>query len=141
MLSVTINNKMEVSNSGAANFRNMAVWEAGYNVCLDICRTADQIGDKDNNVIQQLRAAASSIPLELSKSASYRPGRRYIKSLKNAFIATKQSATLLMLCHDLNYLTTEKYLDLNSKVNIFSSKLWKFIKYTERKVRQREMRQ
>jgi four helix bundle protein len=138
MLSVTINNKMEVSNSGARNFQNMAVWEAGYNVCLEICRAADNLPDKENAVVQQLRGAASTIPLELSKSASFKPGRRYLMFLKNSFVSTKQLGTLLMLCHDLNYLPTEKFMDLNGKVNVFSSKLWKFIKYTERRIRQRE---
>jgi hypothetical protein len=73
--------------------------------------------------------------LEISKAAAYRPGRKYLNSLRSAFVSARQLTTLLMLCHDLNYVNTDKYLDLNSKINMFSSKLWKFMKYTERKLR------
>jgi four helix bundle protein len=129
--------KMEVSKSCASSFCNMAVWESGYNVCVDVCRMADSL-DKDNNVVQQLRSTASQIPLHLSTSASFRLGRQYIRHLRTAFVSSKQLETILMLCHDLNYIPTEKFLETNSKLNVFSSKLWKYIKYSERKLKQRQ---
>jgi len=125
-----------VPKSCASSFCNMAVWEGGYNVCIDVCRIADHL-DKENNIVQQLRSTATLIPLHLSTSASFRLGRQYIKHLRTAFISSKQLETVLMLCHDLNYIPTEKFLELNSKLNIFSSKLWKYIKYSERKLKQR----
>ncbi|MBU2560669.1 MAG: four helix bundle protein [Nanoarchaeota archaeon] len=137
MMSVVVSKKMEVSGSGASAFRNMAVWEGGYNVCIEVCRTADQCSEKNNAQVQQLKSAATLIPLNLSKSASYKIGRQYIRHLRGAFVSTKQLETLLLICHDLNYIQTERFLDLNSKLNIFSSKLWKYIKYSERKLRNR----
>lgn len=133
---ISVNTKMEIPKSCASNFCNMAVWEGGYNVCVDFCRTADQL-DKENHVVQQMKSTATQIPLQLSTSASFKLGRQYLKHLRSAFVTSKQLETVLMLCHDLNYIPTEKFLDLNSKLNIFSSKLWKYIKYSERKLRQR----
>jgi four helix bundle protein len=139
MMTIMVNNKPEsLSSSGAAEFRNMAVWEGGYNLCLDICKAADSTPEKGNEVVQQLKSAAVLIPINLSKSASFKLGRQYIRNLRNAFIATKQTTTLLLLCNDLGYLPSDKFLDLNSKLTTFSSKLWKYIKYSERKLKQRQ---
>jgi hypothetical protein len=45
MMTVTITKN---PNSGAdSNFGNMAVWEAGYNICLEVCRAADESGDRE----------------------------------------------------------------------------------------------
>ena len=137
MMSAIVDTNMQVSAPSASTFRNMAVWEAGYNVCLDICRAADQFTAQDNTITQQLRGIATQVPLNLSRSASYKPGKKYLRFLKASFVSTKQLSTLLMLSHDLNYMNTEKFLELNSKVNIFSSKLWKYIHFIERKVKQR----
>ena len=139
MMTIMLDKKpgQESIGSTASAFRNMAVWEGGYNMCLEICRIADGFSDQNNAVTQQLRSAATLVPLNLSRSASYRLGRQYIRHLRSAFVASKQLSTVLMLCHDLNYMNTDQFLDLNSKVNIFSSKLWKYIKYSERKLKQR----
>jgi four helix bundle protein len=125
------------SMSTVSTFCNMAVWESGYTVCLEICRAADHFSEKDGTLTQQLKMTATEIPKSLSKSASYKVGKKYIRHLREAFVSSKQLATLLMLCHDLNYMPTDKFLDLNSKVNIFSSKLWKYIKYSEKKMRKK----
>jgi four helix bundle protein len=140
MMTIMVDKRPESLGSSAAEFRNLAVWDGGYNICLDICKTADDLADRNNEVVQQLKSAAVLIPLHLSKSASYRLGRQYIRNLRNAFISTKQTMTLLLLCHDLNYLPSDRFLDLNSKMTTFSSKLWKYIKYSERKLRQRANR-
>jgi four helix bundle protein len=138
MMTIVVSNKPESLGSSAAEFRNLAVWEGGYNLCLEICKIADSLEDRDNEVVQQLKSNAVLIPLHLSKSASYRLGRQYIRNLRNAFISTKQTMTLLLLCHDLNYIQSDRFLDLNSKLTTFSSKLWKYIKYSERKLRSRQ---
>ncbi len=140
MMSVVLNDKMKVSGPTAARFRNMAVWEGGYNISLDICRAVDQNENRNDEILRQLKAAATQIPLSLSKGASYKPGKQYLRHLRNTFVSTKQLETLLLLAHDLNHINTERFLDLNSKLNEFSSKLWKYIKYTERKARKRTKR-
>jgi len=137
MMTVVVNKNMEVSGNSAASFRNMAVWEGGYNLCLDFCRAVDNSENKSNGLMQQLKTVAAQVPLNLAKSASYKPGKQYVRHLRNTFVSTKELGTLLLICHDLNYMNTEKFLDLNTKVNTFSSKLWKYIKYNERKARRK----
>jgi four helix bundle protein len=136
MMSVVINKKMQVS-SGASAVRNMAVWEGGYNICVEVCRAADKSGDQSNAVIQQLKNAATAIPMNLAKGASFRLGRQYIRSLKSSYVSAKQAATLLLLCHDLGYVETEEFLDLNSKLNEFATKLKKFIRFSQKRYRQK----
>jgi four helix bundle protein len=135
METITLSPKMSLS--GISEFSKMAVWEGGYNLCLEICRVADDAEDKNDVMVQRLKSTAASIPLDLSKSGSYRLGKQYVRFLRSAFVSTKQLATLLMICHDLRYIQTEKFLDLNSKINIYSSKLLKYIKFCEKKRRER----
>ncbi len=123
-------------NQGVSAFRKLAVWEGGYNVCLDVCREADRF-DQNNVITQQLKTAGTSTILHLSKSASFRVGRQYVRSLKDAYISVKQMTTLLLLCHDLGYIDTDSFLRLNSKLTEFGAKLYKYANYCQKKVRVR----
>ncbi|MBW2967372.1 four helix bundle protein [Candidatus Woesearchaeota archaeon] len=111
----------------------MAVRECGYQLCLDMCRAADTHISKDNEIANRLRATAISLPNSLAKGVSRRPDRKRIRNLKQAYVASRQLSTLLMLCHDLNYIPTEEFLKMNSMVNIFSAKLNRFIRFSIRK--------
>lgn len=116
----------------AESFRNMAVRECGYNLCLDMCRAADTM--KEDQFSVKIKATALSIPMNLSKGTG-RVNRHRLRYLRAAYGASRQLSTLLMLSHDLNYLPTEEYLDLNSKANIFAAKLHKFIRYSSKKLK------
>lgn len=137
MMSLVVNKKMEVNGRNVSAFRNMAVWEGGYNVCLDICRSIDKSEHKNDPIMQQLKSGATQIPINLARAASFKIGKQYMRHLRGAFVSAKQLETLILLAHDLNYLPTERFLDLNSKLNQYGSKLWKYIKYTDRKIRSR----
>ncbi|NQU78563.1 four helix bundle protein [Candidatus Woesearchaeota archaeon] len=134
MDSVLLSKKEDISRSAIAKFRSIAVWEIGYNLCLSLCRAADA-SQKYNPIIDALRMGAAEIPVNLSKSASFRKGRKHLMYLRAAFISTKKLSTLLMLCHDLGYIPSDQFIHLNSKVNDFSTKLFKYIKYTSRKIK------
>ncbi|MFC1741132.1 four helix bundle protein [Nanoarchaeota archaeon] len=136
MRSVTITKQLEVSSSGASAFRNMAVWEGGYNLCLDICRESDNF-DQNNVITQELKSAAIELPINLSKAASFKLCKQYLRHLKRAYVSTKQLTTLLLLCNDLNYIPSERFLDLNSKLNRYSEKLMKFIRFNQRKLKKK----
>lgn len=117
----------------AANFRTMAVRECGYTLCLDVCKAADSL-KTDNEITSQLRTRAIRIPEHLMKGVLRHPTRRSIHNLKGAYISARYITNLLMLCHDLNYMDTDSFLKLNSKVNIFCAKMNKFIRFSARKV-------
>lgn len=125
-----------MNSSGASAFQKLAVWEGGYNVSLDICRESDSY-DQSNVITHQLKSAATGTILHLSKAASLKLGRQYVRSLRDAYISTKQMATLLLLCHDLSYTNTESFLALNRKLNEFSGKLFKYTRYCQKKLRKR----
>ncbi len=126
---------MVVSNKNAGCFENMSLWECGYTLCIDVCKLVEDSHKNDDVLTQRLKSVATVVPLELSKSSSYKIGKQHIKFLRSAFVNSKQLSTMLMLCHDMNYVQTQDFLMLNSKINILSSKLWKYIKFCERKVR------
>jgi four helix bundle protein len=124
------------SSSGATALQNLAVWEGGYNSCLEVCREADRF-DQANVITQQLKTTATTTILHLSRTASYRLGKQYIRSLKDSYVSTKQMTTLLLLCHDLGYTSTEKFLELNSRLNEFAAKLLKYTRYCQKKRRKK----
>ena len=128
--------KKPVSSSGASAFQKLAVWEGGYNVCLDVCREADRF-DQANVITRQLKEAATATILHLSKTASFRLGRQYVRSLKDAYVTTKHMTTLLLLCHDLGYTNTDRFLELNSKLNEFAGKLYKYTRYCQKKLKRK----
>ena len=138
MMPTTLNSTLQASALSAAAFRNMAVFEGGYNVCINICKAADQFQSNNDMIVRELQHFAMQVPLNLSRSASYKQGKNYLRFLKCAFLSTKQLSTLLMLCHDMNYISADKFLTLNNNVSQFSSKLLRYIRFVEAKRKKNE---
>ncbi|MBW2965102.1 four helix bundle protein [Candidatus Woesearchaeota archaeon] len=136
MDAISTHKRNSLNSSGASAFQKLAVWEGGYNVSLDVCRESDRY-DQSNVITHQLKSAATSTILHLSKAASLKLGRSYVRALKDAYISTKQMATLLLLCHDLGYTSTDSFLTLNRKLNEFSAKLFKYTRFCQKKLRKR----
>ncbi len=120
--------RMPVDNN--SNVSTMAVWEAGYNICLDVFRVADTI--KIERISKELRDVGFVLLYEISKGKS-KISKPYVRRLRIVNGYTMKLSSLLMFLHDLGYINTDKYLTLNRNVTLFSGKLLKLLKYAERK--------
>ncbi|MFC1723835.1 hypothetical protein ACFL0V_06870, partial [Nanoarchaeota archaeon] len=106
----------------------------GYKICVDSFRLADSIDD--NVAAERIKNTALVILFDIY--AHTKVTRAQVKRLKQAHVGLNKLGTLLMLVHDLNYVKTNPYLELNSNVNYFIGKLKKIIKYHERKLKSKE---
>jgi hypothetical protein len=109
------------------------LWDAGYELSLNIFRISDQIDDK-GSIAEHLRTNALTILFELSK-VSPKASKTGIKRMRQSLIAAQRLAMLMMFVHDLNYVDTERYLKVNTDINMFSTKLKRVIRYKERKIK------
>lgn len=117
-----------------AGFQNMAVWECGYTVCVDVCKAADKFLDKTDPLHFKIKNLSIAIPMTLSRCQKAKPTKAQIRALNSVMITTNQLNTLLMLSRDLEHIPFDEFLELNNKIKIFSAKLGKLIKFRKQKL-------
>ena len=113
------------------------IWELGYGMCLDVFRVTDSLQRADPVVVKHLKECSLAILQELSKCSGSKVNRMYVKRLKQLHMLVRRLGTLLLFLHDLNHVPSNKYLDLNGKVNLFSGRLRKIINYNERRLKRK----
>ena len=138
MVGVIVNTKSEVLRLSSSRFKRLPLWVGCYELTIDICKLAEEHEHKDNEVLRQLSRAAVAIPGSLAKCSSYRIGRNYVRNLREACVNTRELALLLLVGYELDYISSEKFADFNSRLGKFSKSLFRYTKRCENKVRRRK---
>ncbi|HII71444.1 TPA: hypothetical protein HA265_01690 [Candidatus Woesearchaeota archaeon] len=118
---------------GGAGLAKLSVWEAGYKICLDVYRLADSF--KDEIAKEQVKKVTIPVLFDVSHKGGAKLSKGHLKRLKQMHLSMQRLSTMMMFVHDLEYLDTKKYLELNSNMNYLQAKLKKIIKYQERKLK------
>lgn len=139
MVGVLINPKTEVLRLSSTRFRRLPLWVSCYELSIEICRITENHENQESEVLKQLARTALNIPTGFARSASFRLGRNYIRSLRRTFVDTRELAMMLLLCYELEYVSSEKFADLNSKLTIFAKKLGRHIRKTQRRYRRKKL--
>ncbi|MBI2107254.1 four helix bundle protein [Candidatus Woesearchaeota archaeon] len=112
----------------ARNYEKLEVWNLSYQFVLKLYdATEDFPEDEKGNIIQQIRRAAISIPLNIAEGCSRYSKNAFLQFLSYAYGSIKELHVLLMLSKDLGYLNNEEYIKLIDDAEIISRKLFVFI--------------
>ena len=112
----------------ARNYEKLEVWNLSYQLVLKLYdATEDFPEDEKGNIIQQIRRAAISIPLNIAEGCSRYSKNAFLQFLSYAYGSIKELQVLLMLSKDLNYLDHSRYNDLINDAEIISRKLFVFM--------------
>ena len=128
---IVVNPKTEVLRLSSTKFRRLPIWASSYDLTIDICRLAE---GRECEEMRELARTAIQIPKAISKSASFSMGRNHIRHMRNTFMLTRQLGVMLLLCYQLDKISSEKYIELNSKTNILSKKMFRYIRSCQRKM-------
>ncbi|MBS3102656.1 four helix bundle protein [Candidatus Woesearchaeota archaeon] len=113
-------------------YKNMEIFQLSYELSLDIHRLLDKLPDKEkDNIISQMRRAATSIPLNIAEGSVKKSHREFLNFLNYAYGSAKELDVLLSMSKDLGYITKKDYDILFSKLDKLMAKLFGFMENIE----------
>src|SRR3989344_5496429 len=115
-------------------YRNMEIFQLGYDLSLDIHRLLDKFPDKEkDNIISQMRRAVTSIPLNIAEGSVKKSQREFLNFLSYAYGSAKELDVLLSMSKDLGYITKSQYDSIFGKLDELMAKLFGFMENVEEK--------
>ena len=113
-------------------YKNMEIFQLSYDLSLDIHRLLDKFPEKEkDNIISQMRRAATSIPLNIAEGSVKKSNREFLQFLSYAYGSGKELDVLLMMSKDLDYISKKDYSALFEKLDKLMAKLFGFMENIE----------
>jgi len=111
------------------NFRDLIVWQKAHkNVLLIYAQTKSFPKEELYGITSQLRRAATSIPTNIAEGSGKSTKKDFANYLQTALGSSQEVEYLLLLSSDLNFLSIEKYKELNNTNNEVKAMLISLIK-------------
>ena len=118
--------------SMARLFKNMEIYQLGYDLAIDIHKLLDRFPEKEkDNIISQMRRAITSIPLNIAEGSVKKSYREFLNFLSYAYGSAKELDVLLSMPKDLKYITEKEYSILFGKLDKLMAKLFGFMENIE----------
>ena len=110
------------------DFRNLEVWSASHGLALDLYRvTAGFPREEVYGLRAQLRRAAVSVPANIVEGTARRSEADTRRFLGIALGSATEVECLVLICHDLGFLTASQRDDLAARVQAVRKMLNAFI--------------
>lgn len=114
------------------NYRGLLVWQKSYRFCLDIySETKTFPREEKYGLIAQMRRAAVSIPSNIAEGYGRKTTQQYIHGLYLAYGSLCEVETQLLICRELNYISRDRYYNLQSSLREIERMLKALIKSLE----------
>jgi four helix bundle protein len=113
-------------------YKNMEIFQLGYQLSLDIHRLLDKFPEKEkDNIVSQMRRASTSIPLNIAEGSVKKSQREFLNFLGYAYGSAKELDVLLSMSKDLKYISKKDYDVLFEKLDKLMAKLFGFMQNIE----------
>lgn len=117
------------------DFRKLQIWQLAYNIVLDVYPLLDGYPDYEKrNVIDQIRRAVTSLPLNIAEGSGSNSNKVYLTYLGYAYKSAKELDVLFMMSRDLGYIELDVYDFIMKKLDEFKARLFKFMLVVENEV-------
>ena len=114
-------------------YKNMEIFQLSYTLSIDINKILDKFPEKEkDNITDQMRRAATSVPLNMAEGAVKKSPREFLNFLSHSYCSAKELDVLLLMSRDLNYIIKKQYLDFFNKLDKLITKIFGFMKITVR---------
>lgn len=107
------------------DFKKYDVWELSHKFTLEIYRITNDFPKEElYGLTSQIRRASLSIPTNISEGCGRSSDKEFNQFLNIALGSALETEYLLLLSKDLNYIQTDVFLNLESKINEIKSKIY-----------------
>lgn len=97
-------------------WKELEVWKKAHNMVIGIYEIISQFPDTEKYALSdQLKRAAYSVPANIVEGHSRKSSREFIQFLYHARGSLEELRYFLLLTRDLNYITSERYGELESE--------------------------
>ena len=95
------------------NFRKLQVWEKSHNLTLKIYELTSEFPREEiYGLTSQIRRAGTSIPTNIAEGCGRESSADFARFLQIAMGSASETEYLILLAHDLKYLTDYQYAEL-----------------------------
>ncbi|MCX7549098.1 four helix bundle protein [Xanthomarina sp. F1114] len=99
------------------NFKKLKIWQEGINLVEDNYRLTRTFPDFEKfGLVVQMNRCSVSIPSNISEGSSKSTDKHFNKYLENSLGSAFESETQLIVAYNENYLSKEKFNELQHKI-------------------------
>lgn len=110
------------------NYKQLKVWEKSHQLTLEIYSITKLFPREEiYTLTNQLRRAAISVPCNIAEGCGKASQKDLANFLNIGLGSANECEYLLLLAKDLNYLSVEKYSDLENTINNIKAMLIKLL--------------
>lgn len=110
------------------NFKKLRIWQESISLINDIYAATSKFPDFEKFGLRtQLNRCSVSISSNIAEGTSKRTIKHFVSFLEHSLGSAFELETQLIVSYNLNYISKEKFLDLESKTNIIQRKISAFI--------------
>ena len=111
------------------NFKDLQIWKLGYELNVDMYKVLAVLPKSElKNIVDQLRRAATSIPLNIAEGCRSQSDKVFFNHLNYAYMSSAEVEVLLMMCCEFGYIGELEFKELWRKIDLFNAKLYSFMK-------------
>lgn len=111
------------------NFKTLSVWQKSHELVLLIYDVTQNFPNEERFCLtSQIRRAATSIPLNIAEGCGRKTEKEFANFLNISFGSCSEVEYAILLCKDLNFITEDKYNDINRKLTEIKKMLTALIK-------------
>lgn len=110
------------------NFKKLHIWTEAMDLIDDNYSITRNFPDYEKfGLRSQMNRCSVSIASNISEGTSKKTNKHFIQFLENSLGSAFEWETQLIICYRQNYITENKFNDLQNKIQIIQSKISKFI--------------
>ena len=95
------------------DFKKLQVWEKSHDLTMRIYNLTSQFSREEMyGLTSQIRRACASIPTNIAEGCGRKSSAEFARFLQIAIGSTSETEYLLLLAHDLKYLGSDQYNQL-----------------------------
>ena len=95
------------------SFRKLQVWEKSHNLTLRIYKLTSEFPREEiYGLTSQIRRACASIPTNIAEGCGRESSADFARFLQIAMGSASETEYLILLAHDLKYLTADQHAEL-----------------------------
>lgn len=95
------------------SFRDLQVWEKSHNLTLQIYKLTSEFPREEiYGLTSQIRRACASIPTNIAEGCGRESSADFARFLQIAMGSASETEYLILLAHDLKYLTKDQHAEL-----------------------------
>lgn len=114
------------------DYRKLHFFQKSYDLLLEIYTILPLFPESESrNLTDQLRRSATSIVLNIVEGASHGSEKVFLSHLRYSYGSLKEVQVILSISHDLMFIQSDLYYNINKFVDDVGGSLYNFIRKVE----------